>query len=277
MRIPISLDGTKVTGPAQTVPFCTVPMSQLRVVNFSAGPGSSVMAVLDDNSNGAVGRMVTIDPLTLAVSTYAANGPYTGAAATVAGVYSHLLGRAVIDDGFAIALRVYNQGESGNGLIWVNGGVSVHANASMVEIPNDAAIGLLPFGTGTPGCKGTEALYATSTPRVGAPNFRFTCTNVPPSTLGLLLIGDAPDLNGSDPFGLGALLHVNLFASSFLESQDLYSNAFGLGGSAAPIPISGSLVGLTFDAMALWVWTGCSTPSPFGISTSTGLALTIQP
>jgi hypothetical protein len=277
MVIPLSPDGTKVGGTVQSVPLCTFPMSPLRVVNLSQGPGNTVMAVLDDNSNSAVGRMVTINTATLGVSTYAANGPYTGAAATVAGVYSHLLGRAVINDGFAVTLRVYANGETGNGTTWVNGGVSVHANASMVEIPNSAATGLLPFGTGTPGCKGTQALFATCTPKVGTPNFRFTCTNVPNSALGLLLIGDVPDVNGSDPFNFGAKFHVDIFASSSLTPMDLYSTPLGLGGSAAPIPINPAIVGLTFDCMALWVWSGCSTPSPLGISSSMGLAVTIQP
>lgn len=277
-KVPLAPGGALAAGPVQSGPVCVLNGdSALRVVNLSEGPGDTVFAVLDDNTNGAVARMITVDKATLAVTPFAMNGPDTGAAATVAGVYNKACGFAVINDGFEPKLRLYGPGMSGNGVTWVTGGVSVHADAHMTRIPESVVQGVLPFGTGTPGCAGAQALWVTTTPKVGASGFRFTCTNAPPSALGLLIVGNAPDFAGSDPFAFGALLHVSLFASTFLEGLDLTSSSFGLGSSPAPIPISPVLAGQTVVAQALWVWSGCATPSPVGISTSTGLGVTFQP
>src|SRR5262245_11995580 len=170
LKIPLSADGTRVAGPVQSASICiTSTASDSKIVNFSEGPAGTLFVVLDDNLNESHGRMVVVDKTTLAYSIYASNGPYTGAAATVAGVYSHKLGCAVIDDGFDARLRKYTLGESGLGVTWFTGdGLSLHADASMNEIPLDLATGLAPYGTGTPGCKGAQALYASGTPQVGA-------------------------------------------------------------------------------------------------------------
>jgi hypothetical protein len=114
------------------------------------------------------------------------------------------------------------------------------------------------------------------TPEAGAPDFRLLATNAPPSSLGLTLVTDAPDLLGSDPFGLGILLHVDLFAAGYVESLDIVSNALGLGTTPAPITLSPAIVGLTFDAQTIWVFSSCALP-PFGLASSNGLAVTIQP
>ncbi|MBL8694107.1 MAG: FG-GAP repeat protein [Planctomycetes bacterium] len=74
--------------------------------------------------------------------------------------------------------------------------------------------GLASYGIGTSGCAGVHALSAQSPPQVGNMDFGLRCTNPAPLTTGLWLITDAQDLAGSDPFGIGAVLHVGLFTAT---------------------------------------------------------------
>jgi hypothetical protein len=140
----------------------------------------------------------------------------------------------------------------------------------------DSTPGASPFGSGTPGCAGTQTLGVNHAPMAGSPHFAVTCDHAPPSSLGLCLVADAPDLAGSDPFFLGIALHVNLFAASEVLSFDLASDASGIGLTVnTAIPNDAALIGKTYYAQALWLWTSCSLP-PFNLSTSRGLAITIQ-
>ncbi len=133
--------------------------------------------------------------------------------------------------------------------------------------------GVSSFGTGTPGCSGSQNVGVSTCPLAGTPSFAFTCDNAPPNSLGLLLVGDAQDLAGSDPFGIGVLLHVDLLASIELISLDLFSDPSGLA-TTVPFAIPAAVVGNTYYAMALWAWASCSLP-PYNLSTSRGLSLTI--
>jgi len=134
--------------------------------------------------------------------------------------------------------------------------------------------GTAAYGTGTPGCSGTHTLDVTHAPMIHSPHFGFTCNNAPPSSLGLGILANAQDLAGSDPFFIGVLLHVDLFASTETVSLDFFSDASGNGLAAAPIPNAPALVGNTYYVMALWAWTTCSLP-PYNLSTSQGLAMTV--
>ena len=140
----------------------------------------------------------------------------------------------------------------------------------------DINVGVVSYGTGTPGCAGTETLDANHSPIVGSPDFAITCNKCPPSTLGLGILADAQDLAGSDPFGIGVLLHVDLFTAVEVMTVDFVSDGAGNGLAAAPIPNNPFLIGKTYYAMALWAWSSCSLP-PFNLSTSRGLALTLLP
>ncbi|MBL8694110.1 MAG: FG-GAP repeat protein [Planctomycetes bacterium] len=130
------------------------------------------------------------------------------------------------------------------------------------------------YGTGTPGCAGTHTLDVTHAAMINSPHFGITCNNAPPSSLGLGILANAQDAAGSDPFGIGVLLHVNLFAATEIITLDFFSDALGNGLAAAPIPNASALVGNTYYAMALWAWTTCSLP-PYNLSTSKGLAITV--
>jgi len=134
--------------------------------------------------------------------------------------------------------------------------------------------GTTAYGTGTPGCVGAHTLDVTHAPMIGSPHFGITCNNAPQSSLGLGILANTQDLAGSDPFFIGVLLHVDLFASTETVSLDFFSDVSGNGLAAAPIPNASALVGNTYYAMALWAWTTCSLP-PYNLSTSQGLAMTV--
>lgn len=130
------------------------------------------------------------------------------------------------------------------------------------------------YGTGTPGCAGAQTMGVAAAPEVGMAAFGLTCSNAPPSSLGLGLVADAQDAAGSDPFAIGVLLHVDLFAATQLYSFDLVSDAAGVGAVAVPIPNDPLLAGQGFFAQGVWGWTSCALP-PFNLSSSRGLDFTI--
>jgi hypothetical protein len=137
--------------------------------------------------------------------------------------------------------------------------------------------GLTPYGTGTPGCSGPSNVTAALLPNVGQLAFAFLGDNAPPSSLGLCLVTDSQDYAGSDPFGLGVLLHVDFFFANEVFGLDMPIDATGNGVSPAPIPPSPFLAGKSYYAQTLLLWSGpCSLP-PFGLSSSRGLQVTILP
>ncbi len=153
---------------------------------------------------------------------------------------------------------------------------SLHGTGTLAEGFHYTA-GLAAFGAGTPGCTGAEVMGATTCPRVDTPAFALTCSNAPPGTLGLALVADAADVAGSDPFGLGVVLHVDLFGALEILALDFPVDASGKATAPAPISAAPGLVGKTYYAQGLFAWSGPCVPSLYGLSTSNGLALTIQP
>ncbi len=132
------------------------------------------------------------------------------------------------------------------------------------------------YGTGTPGCAGPQAMGFVSCPTLGNAAFALTCSAAPPSSLGLGLLTDAPDIAGSDPFGLGVLLHVDLFGALEVNALDVVSDAAGLGTVATPVPNLPSLAGKHYYMQVLWAWSSCALP-PYGLSTSNALDIRIDP
>ena len=287
MRAQLNAAGSQVVGAETIVPICLGWTAQLgsdvyTPNAFSKGPGGNIFLSVDDNTNAALGRMLLIDPVSLSYSVYATNGPIGTylPAATNAGCYSHALGRAVILDTGGDALRLYSQGETGAGSVLAQGDLISSGGGSaeqtnVIEVPFGIFGGLANYGVGTPGCDGAQVMGANSAPVVNAPNFRLTTTSAPASALGLCLVTDAADAVGSDPFFIGILLHVDLFASTQVVPIDMQSNGFGFGLTTTNIPLSPFLLGSTFYAQSIWAW-GCATASPFNLSSSNGLAITIQ-
>ncbi|MBN2172093.1 MAG: hypothetical protein JW819_12310 [Candidatus Krumholzibacteriota bacterium] len=136
LRVPLSADGTRVEGAVVTVQV-EISTTWEIVVGSGRGPGRGVLWVADTNSNDQEPRMQLLDPVTMACAPYAANGPYTGAAATNAGTYSNRLERAVILDTYHNQIRAFGHGEAGGGAIVVPDGVSdtgAGETARLVEI-----------------------------------------------------------------------------------------------------------------------------------------------
>ncbi|HKE00521.1 MAG TPA: VCBS repeat-containing protein, partial [Planctomycetota bacterium] len=138
------------------------------------------------------------------------------------------------------------------------------------------APGLQDYGQGTPGCSGIQGIGGNGEPSIGNLGFRIVNTGAPPSTLGLLLVDSAPDVAGSDVFGFGLVTHVDFFASTFLVGIDMASDVDGYASGPAPIPNAPAFAGATLYAQGLWFWSACA-PSPLHLSTSRGLAFTMQP
>lgn len=134
--------------------------------------------------------------------------------------------------------------------------------------------GILHFGAGVAGCNGMHQFGVNSLPEVGNSNFAFTCTNAPPSSIGLLLAGSLPDPSGFDIFGLGVPNYINV-ASPELFGLDFYSYNSTFAVSPAPIPNNPLLSGMQYSAQGYWLWTACA-PSPLGVSVTDGMTITIQ-
>ncbi len=115
-RVPLSADGSQVSGSVQCAEYDIDPTSSSEVPEgWSRGPLGDLFLVVDTNSNAQQSRMLRVDPATLNITSYASNGSYLGAAATNAGSYSHILGQGAIVDSFAADIRLYGQGEVGDG------------------------------------------------------------------------------------------------------------------------------------------------------------------
>ena len=113
-------------------------------------------------------------------------------------------------------------------------------------------------------------------PKAGESAFALTTEHLPPSTLGLYLVGDAADVGGSDPFAPGVLLHVSLPTSVQILALNLGSDAAGNGLAPAAIPNAAALVGAVFYAQSLSLWPPSCALTPYHLSTSNGIRLTIQ-
>lgn len=117
-RIPLTLDGTRVAGPMSCNSF-DVDTNQGGEIpaGWSRAPGGELALVVDTNSNAQQSRMLLVDPVTLGITPFAANGSYTGAAATNAGTWSSALGKFLILDTFGDQLRAFGVGETGAGSV----------------------------------------------------------------------------------------------------------------------------------------------------------------
>lgn len=286
-RVPLLSGGTQVAGAETTIPVCVAlggaAFGDVFVPNtLGPGPNGKLYLSFDNNAYVQCGRMLTIDPMTLATATYATTTAYFGSPAADAGCYSSALNSGILVDTLNDMLRVFGNGSIGSGTVMASGGLISSAGGSaeftsILDIPFGVFDGMSNYGIGTPGCAGPQNMSANSAPVVNNPSFYLTTTNCPPSSLGLILVANAPDAIGTDPLSIGILLHIDLINSTELVPIDSVSNGFGFAASMGPIPIDPTLAGLTFYAQSIWAWTSCTTAPPLNLSSSNGLAITIQP
>ena len=138
--------------------------------------------------------------------------------------------------------------------------------------------GVQPVGSGTPSCAGRQGVSASLTPSVGESEFALLCTNAPARASGFLLLGGAGSASGTDPAGLGLLLHVDPLSAPF-ELYPMTSGADGSSRALLPVPDNAALAGTSLALQTVWiepVGPGCSA-SWLPLSSSRGLAVTLAP
>jgi len=163
-----------------------------------------------------------------------------------------------------------------DGLLDLAAGLAGSSSAALYLNLLGTPAGTSTFGTGTPGCNGTQGLSAMSLPELGNARFGLQTTQTPSQSLGLLILCDVASIPGADPFGIGLLLHVAPQLSTTIVALDAPSDVFGLSTVALPIPNNAGLLGSTFNAETIWAWQPCS-PSPFKLSSSKALSFTVIP
>ncbi|MBI3819021.1 MAG: hypothetical protein HY286_10055 [Planctomycetes bacterium] len=195
---------------------------------------------------------------------------------------------ADLDDGFGACAGVGNDscivsGYSNSPLFPITPGAfdtiaNSYKNTTVrLSLPSDP-YGIAPFGSGTPGCNGANRLSVNEPLAPLAGNLQFICNLAPANAFGALIISDQQDQFGSDSLGLGVLLHVGLNTTN-IQWLDMHSDAFGTG-FTDPLSIAAGAVspGQLLYAQAFWLWpSGTCAPSPSGLSSSNGIAITIQP
>lgn len=165
-------------------------------------------------------------------------------------------------------------GEDGRGEMYV---VSLNGEVFRIVPQTPVFAGLAPYGAGVAGCSGAHLLDATSSPVLGNLAFELRCSQGPATSFAFAMLAGAPDVAGSDPFGLGVPLHVAL-QSWVLVAQLVATDAQGQSRLRVAIPGAPALAGLGLYAQWAHLWPAqVCTPSPQGWSSSHGLAITIQP
>ncbi len=281
-RVQLSADGSQTVGAVQCVDlFDGSPFNgAIDPRQWDRLPDGRLLLVTSCyTTNPLQPSLIWIDPVTLANGVHASPN-YATILGQSAGIWSSLEQRVLVLDTSADSLRSYASGTTGAG----SPVVSLSANLvgiadSLVEIPvtgPDCPNALVTFGSGTPGCSGTQSVSANGCPKLDTPGFQLHCDSAPPSSLGLGIVTDVPDLLGSDPFAIGILLHAGFAGATEVIPLDFVSDAAGFGSAPAPIPATPILAGKSYFAIAIWAWSSCSLP-PYGLSSSRGLGITIQP
>jgi hypothetical protein len=134
-------------------------------------------------------------------------------------------------------------------------------------------------GASTRGCQGNLGITLRNDPTLGNAQFGFNTTNAPRRGTGGVLVSDAADIAGSDPFFLGVNLHVDMFSATELFLLDSKVDGSGTSFIPAAIPAVPALVFKSYYAQALYVeppGEQCSS-SFFHLSATNGAGLTILP
>ncbi|MEM7308666.1 MAG: integrin alpha [Planctomycetota bacterium] len=130
-----------------------------------------------------------------------------------------------------------------------------------------------PYGTGTPSCAGTHRLVASATAAVDS-DLVLRADRGAPGSPALLAIALGQDMPGTD-YGFGFLMHVELF--SIVVQGSALADGAGTAAFPLPLPDDPSLSGLELFAQAAFVGAPGSCGLAFGLSSSEGLRLTVQP
>lgn len=134
----------------------------------------------------------------------------------------------------------------------------------------------VPYGTGTPGCAGTQGLALGTEPRVNTLIVPILATGAPAQTLGITLLADVWNVPGFDYFGIQVLIHLDMVASTSVSFFDMFSDLNGMSFGSFSVPNVPSLTGQVFHIQSVFYSPECMT-TPFGLTSSRGLQFTILP
>lgn len=151
-----------------------------------------------------------------------------------------------------------------------------NAGAAGATVISLVPVGLSEYSFGTPGCNGFHRMLADSVPNIGNNTFGIVCDHAPQSSLGLLIITNEQDIPGTDVFSLGILMHCGFVNATELFAFDIYSDDHGFGLATASIPNNPNLIGNHYYGQSVWAFPAPCGINPFGLSSSRGLAITIQ-
>lgn len=273
-RLPLSADGTRVIGPISCNEFDVSPSGET-IVGFSFMSNGHALLVVDTNTNSVESRMLEVDPDTLAITPFASNGNYIGAAATSAGTWSTALDRAVILDSGSDVLRSFGKSESGVGTIVpssiqpssVNGSGEA---ATLIEIPTAPCLGQLHgYGVGKAGKGGfVPALGASGCPIPGG-TLTISLGSVVGGANGMLFVGTA---KAAQPFAGGTLL---VFPTQLALPLSM-PGAIGVAGDGnvsfpATLPDEPALSGMSLFVQGVFADSAASA----GAALSAGLEITL--
>ena len=231
-KLPLSADGTRVSGPVSCAQF-EVSTSSEAAVGWSRGPLGQLVLIVDTNASGLEPRILLVDPATLAISVFASPGPFFGDAALNAGTWAGSLGQVVVLDTLTDVLRAYAAGSSGAGAtLPITGTVSAPASsgesAALFAVGSSpCAGGWLPYGTGLAGAGGqVPALTGAGCPQIGGA-FSLQVANGVGGAGGLLFVGVS-------------VASLPLKGGTFLVGGVVLQLGLALGGGAG-VPGAGSL------------------------------------
>lgn len=273
-RVPLTADGSRVAGAVQCSHFDAV-LGGTQVVGFQWKNDGNAILFVDTNIGGAKSRMIELDPDTLSLTAFAANGPYTGDPATWGGGWSTLLGRAVLLDAPNDVFRTYAAGQSGGGAIIPttippSTPLSQNDVATLLEIPFDPCTGALHgYGTGKAGAGGwIPALGASGCPVPGA-SFEVSLSSIVGGANGLLFVGFA---KATQPF-LGGTLLVSPIALAIPLTMPGTPGVAGAAGVTLPalLPADPLLSGIALFAQAAFADVAATN----GLSLTAGLEIRI--
>ena len=135
VKMPLTQSGTQVAGPIDFA-VLNISTSAERAVGIGYGPSDTIWFIVDTNDNGLEPRMQLVDPSTMAISTFAQTGGFTGSAAISTGTYGNVSNLGFAFDTFNNVLRAYTLGASGAGSTFTTdlSGAGHSEAARMVEI-----------------------------------------------------------------------------------------------------------------------------------------------
>lgn len=273
-KLPLSADGTRVVGPITCAQY-EVSTTTEAMAGFSHGPAGQIVLVVDTNTNLEEPRMLLVDPVTLAITPFASNGPYTGAAATNAGTWCSALNEVVILDTGTDVLRSFSSGATGSGtILGLAGSVSstgASAEAvSMVEVPPSACSGAwMAYGAGLAGSGAfVPRLVGGGCPEVGGA-FTLGFDRALGAASGVLFVGLAP---AAVPFK-GGTFHVGALLLSVPMAVGGAPGVPGVGALTLPatLPADPLLAGASVYLQVGFIDGGAVA----GASLSKGLRMTI--